>query len=285
MSELEIFRNAAEKIAREVGTKISSYIISGSGIDICFKSRTNLVTNIDYWSEEVIKKELASQFPEHLVIGEESADATLSASKKTLEELTSQGYCWLVDPIDGTTNFINNIPFVGVSLALLIDGKRSVGVIYDVCRDEMFSAIKGEGARLNHQKIQIGAKELLIDSIMALGYPHTSIEEWGAYREAYELLLKKSRAIRRFGSSTLEQCWVACGRLDAVFESYMRPWDVAAGSLILEEAGAIVKNCDAPDNEFSPFCCSFVAANPKLFSEVFKIGQDALDLMVDVDEG
>lgn len=278
-TDLDKYLHAAEKVAREVGSKISSYLVSGSGVNVCFKSRTNLVTNIDYWSEDVIKKEILGQFPDHQLIGEESADIILSKSEKGLEELTAKGCCWLVDPIDGTTNFINNIPFVGVSLALLIDGQREVGVIYDVCREEMFSAIKGEGARLNNQPIRVGSKELLIDSIMALGYPHTSIEEWGAYREAYELFLKKSRAIRRFGSSTLEQCWVACGRLDAVFESYMRPWDVAAGSLILQEAGAIVKNCDSPDTEFSPFCCSFVAANPKLFPELFTIGQDALNLM------
>lgn len=279
--ELNTYRDFADNLLCTLGEKISALFVGPDDFNVRYKTRTNLVTDIDCWMEDSIRAAITQQFPGHQVIGEETADDLVKQTGRTIGELCSTGHCWLVDPLDGTTNFVNSIPIYAISAALFINGQRSVGLVYDVSRKEMFSAIRGQGAFLNKQKITVAQKSEILDAVIGLGYPHTSIEEWGAFRDVYEMFLKETRAIRRFGSSTIEQCWVACGRLDGVFESFMRPWDVAAGSLILEEAGGLVRNCESMENgEFDVFGNSYLAANKSIFPEIFRLAQDALVILM-----
>ncbi|MCC6932807.1 MAG: inositol monophosphatase [Deltaproteobacteria bacterium] len=280
IKELNTYLHFADTLIRRLSQRVFELYDSDQDLHVNYKTRTNLVTDIDCWVEETITQEIKSKFPDHHVIGEESAEELVTNSGKSLGEMCSSGYCWVVDPLDGTTNFVNSIPIFAISIALFIDGHRTLGLVYDVSRKEMFSAMKGYGAFLNGKKISVGPKTEMLDAVVGLGYPHTSIDDWGSFRDVYEMFLKETRAIRRFGSSTVEQCWVACGRLDGVFESFMRPWDVAAGSLIIEEAGGIVKNCECLSSaEFNVFSNSYVAANKMLFPEFYRLSLDALEIL------
>ncbi len=263
----EVILEHAEKIAKKIGQDIFRKFSDRSDIQIFFTSPKNIVTNIDIRAEQQIRELILKKFPNHIVYGEESVEEIMVKTGQTLEELCSEGYCWLIDPLDGTSNFVNQIPIVGVSLALMFNGKRQIGVIYDVCRKETFSAVRGQGAYLNGDPIRVSSKEKFIESVMAVSYPGS--EEWEPFRNAYEFFQKNIRAVRRLGSSTIEQVWVACGRLDGIFKANLHAWDVAAGSLIMEEAGAIVQCSESEDGlDYSPFSDSLAASNPLLFKQL-----------------
>ena len=256
-------RNSAEEIARTVGKAIRAKVSSGSPIAVSFKGRLDLVTEIDLWSEREIAKHLTDTYPDHLLVGEETS-AKLSAERGAgLEEICSSGTVWVVDPIDGTTNFANGLPQYSISLGVFEQGRRIAGVVYDITRDEMFSAASGAGATLNGRRISVGVKTELLDGVIATGLPYDRVERWPVYRYLFESLVKNSRAVRILGSAAIDLCWVACGRLDGFCEFNLKPWDVAAGTLIIEEAGGKVANFETDD--FTPFGSSFLAANRSLY--------------------
>ena len=257
-------RHSAEQIARSVGQAILDKVSSGSPISVSFKGRLDLVTEIDLWSEREIARHLSDAYPGHLLVGEETS-AKLSAERGAgLEEICSSGTVWVVDPIDGTTNFANGLPQYSISLGVFEDGKRIAGVVYDITRDEMFSAAAGGGATLNGRPISVGIKADLKDGIIATGLPYDRVERWPIYRYLFESLVKNSRAVRILGSAAIDLCWVACGRLDGFCEFNLKPWDVAAGTLIIEEAGGTVANFET--DSFTPFGGSFLATNRSLYS-------------------
>lgn len=265
----------ATQAALYVGEKIRHTLRSPQSFRVMHKGVTDLVTEIDLWSEEEIIKTIREAFPEHHIIGEETASSGQDVYK-SLETASRVGVCWIVDPLDGTTNFANRIPHVGVSIGVLVDGVRSVGVVYDPFRDELFAAVVGGGAKLNGDPIETSKKSELVKAVIATGFPHDRIENWSRYKPAYEAFLTSSRDLRRFGAATLDQCWVACGRFDAFFEYTLKPWDVAAGSLIVEEAGGKVGNFSEKQGQpFSIFSESFLFSGPTLFPRLLEIGARA----------
>lgn len=231
-----------ESVVRQVGMRIREIFSEKLDFQVQHKSRKDLVTEIDIWSENLIAERLKGNFPQYLMVGEETHQELVEDLGMSLEEIVSTRCCWVVDPLDGTTNFANGIAHVGVSVALVDRGKVQMGVVYDPARDELFSAIKGAGAFLNGKKISASKKTLLEDAVVGTGFPTDRAENWGNYKPAYETFVRCSRAIRRYGAATLDLCWVACGRFDGFFEYHLKPWDLAAGTLIASEAGALVSN-------------------------------------------
>ena len=255
----------AKETALRVGKRVYEELKDGS-FDVKHKGRFDLVTEIDLWSEKEIINAVKENFSDHVVVGEESSKELCDKRGESIEEICKDGIVWVVDPIDGTTNFINGIPQVAVSIGVLKDGERKLGVAYDVCRDELFTAQRGKGARLNGEPIQTSKKERLDSSVIATGFPYEREEELEYLTELMKSFLRNFRSMRALGSAVLDQCWLACGRVDVFMEYHLNPWDVAAGSLIVEEAGGEYVNfADGDfDNKFSLYKKSFLSFGKNL---------------------
>ena len=220
------FVEVASSIAREAGALISEYRRKGIGFEL--KGKHDLVTEADRASEKLIVEGLAKHFPSHAVVGEEGG-AVEGASE----------YRWFVDPLDGTTNFAHNFPVYNISMGLERAGELVAGVIYDPTRDELFSTEKGSGAFLNGERIRVTTASRIEDSLSATGFPsrkrHANINIHFYYQ-----LAMASHGVRRAGAAAIDLAYVACGRLDLFWEFALNPWDMAAGVLLVREAGGVV---------------------------------------------
>jgi len=263
---------AAKVVARRVGERINREARSDTSATITHKGISDLVTEIDVWSEQEILQIVASDFPDHLVIGEETSAVLAERRGATLPELVAENVCWVVDPLDGTTNFSNKIPHCAVSIGIVDHGTRVAGVVYDPFRDELFEAVKGEGAYLNGKRITASQKTELLQSVVALGFPNDRWIRWEEYKDVTEALIMSCRNARACGAAAIEICWVGCGRFDAFFEYNIKAWDVAAASLILEEAGGASKSYSSPESEaFSLFASAFLFCGAKLYSDLVEV--------------
>jgi len=201
--------------------------------EINFKlNEFDLVTNADKQSEQKILSIVQGKFPDHAILAEEGG---------VLGNENSD-YLWIIDPLDGTTNYAHNFPQFAVSIAVYCDGKPLVGVIYDAVKKEMFFASKGQGAFLNEKPLKVSVVETLEKSLLATGFPYNREGAMEKNLEYFRHFLYKAQAIRRPGSAALDLAYVAASRLDGFWELNLSPWDVAAGSLIVEEAGGRVTN-------------------------------------------
>jgi myo-inositol-1(or 4)-monophosphatase len=222
-----------------------------------FKDKQNLVTHADIECErrliEGLSKlctEAAFQTEEGLVTG------------------VTQGLRWIIDPLDGTTNFVHNLPFYSISIALAMDDDLLLGVVYAPCIREMFAAVKGSGAFLNGTPIRVSGQEQLADALLATGFPYYRFDRMEEYMESLQRLMRQCRGIRRLGSAALDLAYVACGRFDAYFEHNLQPWDVAAGILLVREAGGVVNGIRAGVNPLHG--SEIVASAYRLASQVQK---------------
>ena len=227
----------AEKAAREAGSFLTSFRASGSKLDVSQKGYFDYVTSADRRSEEIIKDIILSQFPSHSFLSEEAG----------LYEGDGDGG-WVVDPLDGTTNYMCSFPHYSVSIAFVKDKKAEVGVVFDPERDELFSAVSGEGAFLNGKAIRVNEVSDLSRSIILCGLPSSAREYLDKYLECMGEMYKISLGVRRSGSAALDLCYVACGRADCFWEPRLKPWDISAGSLILKEAGGVVTDFRGGNN-------------------------------------
>ena len=214
------------------------------------KGRIDLVTEADLEAEQMFRDLIAARFPDHAVIGEESGMSPTARDAR---------FQWIIDPVDGTTNFAHGLAFFCVSIALQIAGALAVGVIYDPIADELFTAERGEGARLNGQPIHVSNAEALIDAMMCTGFPYTVREDRLKQVAVFAAFLPEAQAVRRLGSAALDLAYVACGRLDAFWEESLKAWDMAAGALIVQEAGGVVTNVDG--TPYDPFAGHIAASN------------------------
>jgi myo-inositol-1(or 4)-monophosphatase len=195
------------------------------------KGPIDLVTAADVAAERRIRSIIAGRFPEHAVLGEEQAEG---ASRPG-------GRCrWIVDPLDGTTNFAHGLALFCVSIALEIDGRLELGVVYDAVAGELFTAERGGGARLNGQIIRVSVCDTLIDGLLCTGFPYSIRERRQRQVDVFSSFLGRARAVRRLGSAALDLCYVAAGRFDGFWEEQLHPWDIAAGALMVAEAGGRV---------------------------------------------
>jgi myo-inositol-1(or 4)-monophosphatase len=224
------------------------------GFSVEEKSRNSLVTRIDQQSEALLVKALKELLPEAGIIGEEGIDNTQSDT-----------YNWVIDPLDGTTNFIHGIPCYCISVALMHQQEVIIGVVYELNLDECFYGWKNGGAFLNGNKITVSANNQMQNALVATGFPYYDFKHSQAYLNLLEHFMKTTRGVRRLGSAAVDLAYVACGRFDAFYEYSLHPWDVAAGALLVKEAGGVVT--DFSGNQDYVFGKEIVASSSLLSSD------------------
>jgi len=210
--------------AKKAGEILKENFNQLSASDIDRKAQFDYVTRVDTACEKKIVDIIHQNFPEHNILAEEN------------ERAESGGYRWIIDPLDGTTNYIHNVPIYSVSIAVEHDGEIILGVVYDPSREELFTAEKGQGAYLNNQPISVSDIKAPDMALFATGYPFRVKHLIDPYQESFKQLFMQISGIRRTGSAALDFCYIACGRYDGFWELDLHPWDLAAGYLILEEA-------------------------------------------------
>lgn len=229
MSETE-FLKTAEEAARAAGDVLENW---AGRFTVTEKSRANLVTEADFESQELIRRTILGRFPEHDFLGEESAGATDSNSP----------YRWVVDPLDGTSNYVHRFPYYAVSIGLQHAGELILGVIFDPNRNEMFTAVRGGGARLNGTPIRCTRIGELKDAFAVASLP-VAVTEGNPAIERFLRVLPRAQTVQRTGSAALNLAYVACGRIDAFWSSSLKPWDMAAGAVLVAEAGGRITRMD-----------------------------------------
>lgn len=222
-------RKFIEELARASGRILLSGYGKIKSKDIEEKSRNEFVTHIDVKSEKFIRQRIRDRFPGHTVVGEEEGG-----------EFSKQGFEWIIDPLDGTHNFIHGLPFFCVSLALAENGIVKYGVIFDPVHDELYSAEKGQGCFLNRKKITVSETTDLSKCFLATGYPFRAHDSLDYYLQTFKEIMLNTAAMRRAGSAAMDLCYTAKGTFDGFWELSLKLWDIAAGILIVEEAGGKV---------------------------------------------
>jgi len=251
--ELETLVKEVMAIAKLAGHYIRAEREQFSYSKVEIKGLNDLVSHVDKESERMVVTEL---------------NRLLKGSGFLVEENTASEkgeYTWIVDPLDGTTNFVHGIPCYAVSIGLEHKGEIILGVVYEVSRDECFSAVASGGAFLNGKPIFVSERKSLSESLIATGFPIYNFEHLDNYLMVLKELMQTTQGIRRIGSAASDLCYLACGRVDAFFEYNLNPWDVAAGALIVREAGGIVKDFNNGNKWL--FGKQICAGNPLLFSE------------------
>jgi myo-inositol-1(or 4)-monophosphatase len=225
------------------------------------KGRANLLTKADLESQREILKIIKGNFPTHAYLAEENAN------KKSRSD-----FLWVIDPIDGTTNYAHGFPAACISVALLKNGTSFLGGIYDPFRNEMFTAQKGKGSFLNGKRIRVSKTQKLSRSLLFTGFPYDRAKRPMYYCKFYIDFLKVSHGVRRSGSAALDMAWVACGRVDGFWELKLNPWDVSAGKLLVEEAGGKVTDFhNKPWKDIANYGKQTLATNSKIHTQMSKI--------------
>jgi myo-inositol-1(or 4)-monophosphatase len=235
--------NFAIQTARDAGQILADRF--GRAIQITHKGDIDIVTEADIAAERLVIDRIRSYYPRHAILAEESGDSQ-DASEQQSE------FKWIIDPLDGTTNYAHGYPCFCVSIALEHNGKIEIGVIYDPTRDEVFAAERGEGATLNGRSIRVSDVEDLNRAMLCTGFPY-NVRDRGDFARNFTNFIMHAQAVRRDGSAALDLAYVACGRFDGFWEEGLNPWDVAAGVLLVEEAGGRVSRYDgSPFDIYTP---------------------------------
>lgn len=256
---IEPILNIAVRAARAAGNTIQRSIDRLDGIRVSEKGPNDYVTEIDQRVEREIISIIQKAYPNHSIQSEECGEIT-GKDDSTV---------WIIDPIDGTRNFIHGFPQFAVSIAVSIKGKIEHGVIYDPIRQELFTASRGKGAKLNDRRIRVSQRKTLEDSLLGTGCPvRHSKPLVEAYTNSIKAILPLCGDVRRAGAATLDLAYVACGRLDGFWEKGLHVWDVAAGSLLIKEAGGLVFDFDGGEDYLNSG--NIVAGNPKVLKLMLK---------------
>lgn len=249
----------AESAARKAGQMIISAVEELKDLEVTEKGRNDFATNVDRAAEELIISILHKSYPDHKVIGEESGEHGPADSE----------HVWIIDPLDGTTNYIHGFPHYAISIALEVKGRIEHGLIYDPVRDEMFMASRGHGARMNGRKLRVSAQRKLSYSLIGTGFPFKHQQHIEPYMKTFYAMFPQSGGVRRAGSAALDLAYVAAGRLDGFWEISLNKWDMAAGVLLVKEAGGLVG--DFRGGEHYLESGNIIAGNPKIFKSMLQI--------------
>ena len=232
-----------------------------TGFRIDKKGTIDLVTEVDLECEKMCRALLAERFPQHDILAEE-------LSSGPGQPRTSR-FRWVFDPLDGTTNYAHGLPVFCASLALEIDGQSEVGAIYDPTRKELFTGERGQGAFVNGTRLRVSETSSLLDALLVTGFPYDVHEKIAPLLAMFGAFLGQARAVRRLGSAALDLCYVAAGRFDGFWEQTLKPWDVAAGALIVEEAGGRITGMDG--SRFDPAAAHLVASNGQIHAAMLDV--------------
>ena len=244
--------NIAVQAARNAARIIVRFVDRLDTIDVKEKHQNDFVTQVDELSEQEIIQTIHKAYPEHTILAEESG---LHISK--------HDFTWIIDPLDGTTNFIHGFPQIAISIALKYRDKLSVAVVYDPLRQELFTAVQGSGAQLNNRKIRVSSCTKISETLIGTGFPFKEKALFQTYFKLFETIFLQTAGIRYSGAAALDLAYVAAGRLNGFWEMSLKPWDMAAGILLITEAGGLVGDFQGKNNYMENG--SLIAGNPKIY--------------------
>lgn len=253
--------NVASIAARSAGNRIMHHLDNIDRLNIEHKGKNDYVSEVDKEAEQVIIQTIQKYYPDHQILAEESGK-TLSGSSKSEFE-------WIIDPLDGTTNFLHQFPQFSVSIAVKERGKIMHGVIFDPVRDEIFTASRGDGAKLNNYRIRASQQKTLDNALLVTGFPYHDFSYLDTYLASLKAFMQATAGVRRAGSAALDLAYVACGRADGFWEFNLKPWDIAAGALIAQESGALVTDFTGGTDYLNSG--NIMTANPKLYKEMAQV--------------
>jgi myo-inositol-1(or 4)-monophosphatase len=259
-SNLHPMLNVAIKAARAAGAIINRAALDIESVRISQKQVNDFVTEVDHASEQAIIETLLTAYPGHGILAEESGQE---------HGAKDSDFVWIIDPLDGTTNFIHGFPVYCVSIALAIKGKVDQAVVYDPTRNDMFTASKGRGAYMNERRIRVSKRIRMSDCLISTGFPFRPGDSLPTYMKMMSEIMARTAALRRPGAAALDLAYVAAGFSDGFFEMGLSPWDVAAGSLLVTEAGGLVGNFTGEADFLEQREC--LAANPKIYGQMVSV--------------
>lgn len=255
----EEIRDIAVRWMREAGQIVRYY---AGRVTVREKGHNELVTQADEEVQRFLAEQIRRHFPEHAILAEEDL-------AETQQDRTGAPFRWIIDPIDGTTNFTHGVPPYGISLALQHEGQTVVGIVYDVPHDELFTAVRGGGLYVNGVRARVSQTETLREALITTGFPYREMAHLDAYLEALGRVIRATQGVRRPGAASVDLAWIACGRFDGFFETGLSPWDVAAGILLVEEGGGRVTDFHGRSNPI--FARQLLATNGRLHERLCEL--------------
>jgi len=249
--------NIAVKAARRAGSIIERAAVSGVPLDVRAKRVNDFVTQVDRAAEEAVIDVVRRSYPDHAILAEESGETQGAAE-----------YCWIIDPLDGTTNFIHGFPQYCVSIAVQHAGKAAHAVVYDPAKNELFTASRGRGAYLNERRIRVSRCRRLEDALVGTGFPFRELTRLEPYMKQLGRMMGSCAGVRRAGAAALDLAYVAAARLDAFWEMGLSPWDMAAGALLIQEAGGLVGDFSGDGGYLQSG--DIAAGTPKVFPQLLQ---------------
>lgn len=250
--------NVAVMAARNAGGTLIRKLNNLEKLKVERKGHNDFVSDADYAAEKAVIRTVQRHYPDHAFLAEESGVSGES------------DHVWIIDPLDGTTNFLHGFPVFAVSIAVQVNGRIEHGVVYDPISQELFTASRGDGAQVDGRKLRVSGRKDLADSLIGTGFPFRQADqEMGPYMNMLEKVLRNTSGVRRPGAAALDLCYVAAGRLDAFWETGLSPWDLAAGGLIIREAGGIISGLDGSENyrDTGHVLCG----SPKIYAALAKL--------------
>ena len=249
--------NIAVRAGRRAGSIINRASLDNAGLEVRSKRQNDFVTRVDHAAEEAVLDVVRKAYPDHAILAEESGAAAGTAE-----------YEWVIDPLDGTTNFIHGFPQYCVSIAIRHRGALAHGVVYDPNRNELFTASKGRGAFLNDRRIRVSKCTRFSEALVGTGFPFKELNRVEQYVKQFRSIITSTAGLRRAGAAALDLAYVACGRLDAFWELGLSPWDMAAGALLIQEAGGLVADLGGEDGYLKSG--EIACATPKIFPSLLE---------------
>jgi len=256
-SSIHPMLNVAIKAARAAGVIINRAALDVESVRVSQKMANDFVTEVDQASENIIIDTLLTAYPDHGILAEESGQTRGNPQSE---------HIWIIDPLDGTTNFIHGFPFYCISIALQSKGRIEQAVVYDPTRNDLFTSTRGRGAFMNDRRLRVSKRIRLQECLISTGFPFRPDDDFATYLKLMSEVMKRTAGLRRPGAAALDLAYVAAGFSDGFFETGLHPWDMAAGSLLITEAGGLVGNFTGDADYLHQREC--MAANPKIFAQL-----------------